>query len=239
MKKLKLQRSGLFLAAMLLSGLCGCRQESAPELPRARSAMIIRLFENLQQKRYVEAQEQINKLQLEDPDKAFLAEMDWQTYANSQMIQAQQALDQGKIAESLAVIERALRKQPFNPQLLTAMEELRRLQRLQNNVLELERARSSRELGNAIAVLDELRAGYPPAKPLEAILKKSAARQVRMNRQERREALFSLGADLADCRRAGDTLADTLEALYRYSETLPENRASQLAPAERKQLLSR
>lgn len=227
----------LFLAGLLFLTV-SCRQEpERPPIPRNRSELLLRLFDNLQQKNYPAALAQIEKLEAESPDSGYLKELRELLTVNACIAEAQTALNKGDLNKAIQTVATARNKLPFNRQLEAAEEDLTLLRRISNNIDELGRARSSEDLRIVIKVLDSMAVSYKPVQPLEKVLKLSRERRKQMEIRERYLTMFGLVANAGSLQSESDAITETAEALLLATENDSRFQNYRLSPEERNFLL--
>ena len=194
----------------------GCGNDETPQLPRARTGLVLRLFENFKENDTVAAAQQIAKLQSEDPGNAFLAELAVRNAINGVILKAQKELDELRLEDALATIQAARKQYPFELRLEECEQKLLDLITISGNIKMLNnRELSGENLAISLEVLKEISAKDPKLKKLPAKLKPYEAKLLQIQKKERSRTLKDLGYELRELRNNENSLADTLEAQYR------------------------
>lgn len=111
-----MKRSIYAIAAIALSVIfCGCMEEpEAPPLSLERTELIQRLFVSLKKNDKAAAISQTEKLQKLMPGNSFCSHVLETMTANTYIIHAQKAIDEGHETLALNILEQGLRKHPMN-----------------------------------------------------------------------------------------------------------------------------
>ncbi|MBO7328928.1 MAG: hypothetical protein J6W00_09180 [Lentisphaeria bacterium] len=164
-----------FLAVFFL--LCGCERKPHTPPPVERVALVVRFFDSIKNKDYPSAVRQGYNIFNLDRNQNNVQTLIYLQESNEAVIEAQKLIDQGKVNQALAVIERALKLYPQNNTLESSRAKLRQLRNAEYLIASMKKARSSSamisarsaaETGLSQNVTPQLQAFFDNYKLLEA-----------------------------------------------------------------------
>lgn len=113
----------LIIAILALTTFCGCMDEpEAPPLSLERTNLIQRLFASLEKGDRAAAISQAEKLQELLPDNSYCEQVRETLTANTYIIHAQKAIDEGHEKLALEILEKGLQKHPTNRILINQLK---------------------------------------------------------------------------------------------------------------------
>ena len=117
----------LFVFVILsLTTFCGCMDEGeTPPLSLERTNLIQRLFASLEKGDKAAAVAQTEKLQTMLPDNAYCAQVLETLTANTYIVHAQKAINDGHDALALEILDKGIRKHPMNRILINQYNQLK------------------------------------------------------------------------------------------------------------------
>lgn len=115
--------SYLIIALLALTTFCGCMDEpEAPPLSLERTNLIQRLFASLEKGDRAAAVSQAEKLQNMMPDNNFSSQVLETLTANTYIVHAQKAIDEGHEKLAVQILEKGLQKHPTNRILINQLK---------------------------------------------------------------------------------------------------------------------
>ena len=121
------------LTTLLLTVFCGCMDEpEAPPLSLERTNLIQRLFKSLEKGDKSAALTQAEKLHNMMPDNNFSSQVIEMLTADTYIIHAQKAIDEGHEPLALEIMEKGLRKHPMNRILIKEYNNLKTVCDIEN-----------------------------------------------------------------------------------------------------------
>ena len=137
----------LFLTTLSMTMFCGCSEEQeTPPLSLERTKLIQRLFVSLDKNDRIAAVSQAEKLQKMMPNNTFGSNVLETLTANTYIIHAQKALDEGHEPLALEIMEQGLRKHPMNRILIKEYNNLKTLCDIETALLKGELAVAPKSL---------------------------------------------------------------------------------------------
>jgi len=157
---------GFLLLALLLTS---CKDESRQTLSDEQNKLSLRFFAAVRKGEHAAAADQANKLYLLNPGDEFLLRLAAQQKSNAVTAEIQQSLDRGDLAEANAIVDRAIKEEPFNRQLAKIKSSLRQLERNKKAIAAMKNAKSADEKTEALRAA-KAAVGNAPAPGLKQYL---------------------------------------------------------------------
>lgn len=126
----------IFIISTLCAAIfCGCSDNGeTPPLSRERTQLILRLFESMEKGDKTAIITRAEKLKKIMPDNEYVNYVLETQVANTYIIYAQKALDDGHEKLALQILEKGLQKHPLNRTLQTQYNQLKMLSDIENAI---------------------------------------------------------------------------------------------------------
>jgi len=135
---------------LLIVLLTSCKDEGRQAFSDEQNKLSLRFFAAVRKGEHAAAADQANKLYLLNPGDEFLLRLAAQQKSNAVTAEIQQSLDRGDSAEANAIVDRAIKEEPFNRQLAKTKSSLRQLERNKKAVLAMKNAKTDDDKAEAL-----------------------------------------------------------------------------------------